>query len=359
MKKILIIGQGLAGSVLAHRLFFEYGIQDITIVDAQEKNATQVSSGIMNPVTGRRIVKTWQCELLFPIAKAFYEQAEQRFQEKFIEEKEIIRFFESTKEYNDFTIKTAEQAYQKYIIEEQNPAEAQFIKNDFGAGKIAGAYVVNASKFLEATKVFFHKKQKFIKQQFSFQDFQVTEEKVIWNGKKYDLAIFCEGYHALQNPYFNSLPFRPAKGEVFIASIPNLPQERLIKKGVFFMPLGEHKFWVGATYVNHDLSLEPSEKGLTILKEKINKALQLHSAAKELKFSADFKIEQIEVGIRPATKDRRPMIGKHKTHDNLMIFNGFGTKGISLSPWAASQLCEFIIHKKPIHPEINVERFWD
>ena len=42
---------------------------------------------------------------------------------------------------------------------------------------------------------------------------------------------------------------------------------------------------------------------------------------------------------------------------NQFIFNGFGTKGVSLSPWAATQFCEFLINKKPLPNEIDIERF--
>ncbi len=346
--KILIIGQGLAGSVLAHQLFFTHQIKDFTIVDNGHYNATKVSSGIMNPVTGRRIVKTWQCETLFPLAVDFYNKIGTELNANFIEEKEIIRFFESTKEYNDFTIKSAEKAYKKYIKEEQNPKEAQLIDNNFGAGKIAGAYVINTSLFLEKSKQFFIENNNFIENNFSFnENFKVSENEIIWNNEKYDKVIFAEGYKAVENPYFGYLPFRPAKGEVYIAKIEQLPQERMIKKGIFFMPLGNHTFWVGSTYVNNDLSLEASEKGISILNEKIEKAIG----------NLAFSIERIDIGIRPATKDRRPFLGVHSKHKNVFIFNGFGTKGVSLSPWASEQFCDFLLNNETLNEEIDVKRF--
>ncbi len=343
----LIVGKGLAGSVLAQKLYFDYGIRNMTIVDNQQYQASLLSSGIMNPVTGRRIVKTWQCDTLFPEAENFYKEAGKTFETKFIEQKQIIRFFESIKEYNDFTIKTGEKAYQQYISEEKQPIEANLINNDFGAGNIKGAFLVNVKAFLDASNTFFRNEGILINEELRLNNLQFEIDKVIWQNKFYDHLIFCEGYHALENPFVNKLPFRPAKGEVYIANIPDLPQERLIKKGIFFLPLGDHLFWVGSTYINNDLSPEPSEKGIQILNEKVKKAIG----------NLSFTIERTETAIRPATKDRRPFVGAIDHPYKVYIFNGFGTKGVSLSPWCATQLCEHIFNDQPIPAEIDVNRF--
>jgi glycine/D-amino acid oxidase-like deaminating enzyme len=50
-------------------------------------------------------------------------------------------------------------------------------------------------------------------------------------------------------------------------------------------------------------------------------------------FSGSYDIIRKNVGIRPATFDRRPYIGHLAKNEHINIFNGFGTKGVSLVPF--------------------------
>ena len=78
----LIIGQGLAGSLLAWELIKRK--QQVIIVDNGEINASQVAAGLINPVTGMRFVKSFDVDLLLPFAKNSYQQLTQYFQQDFI-----------------------------------------------------------------------------------------------------------------------------------------------------------------------------------------------------------------------------------------------------------------------------------
>jgi len=56
MIDFLIVGQGLAGSLLAWELI-QRGCS-VLVVDKGEENASQVAAGLINPVTGIRFVKS-------------------------------------------------------------------------------------------------------------------------------------------------------------------------------------------------------------------------------------------------------------------------------------------------------------
>ena len=63
----LIIGQGLAGSLLAWEL-----IQrdcKVVIIDNGKENASQVAAGLINPITGMRFVKSTDVDTLLPDSK--------------------------------------------------------------------------------------------------------------------------------------------------------------------------------------------------------------------------------------------------------------------------------------------------
>jgi glycine/D-amino acid oxidase-like deaminating enzyme len=64
-----------------------------------------------------------------------------------------------------------------------------------------------------------------------------------------------------------------------------------------------------------------------------------------------------EWGIRPTTIDRRPIIGCHPLYKNLVIFNGLGTKGVSLAPYFSAQVAQWLEGKGEILKEVNIKRF--
>ena len=61
--------------------------------------------------------------------------------------------------------------------------------------------------------------------------------------------------------------------------------------------------------------------------------------------------------MRPTTHDRRPIIGCHPSQDKLVIFNGLGTKGVSLSPYFGRELVRWLEKEGEINKEVNITRY--
>ena len=79
----IIVGQGLAGSLLASELL-EAG-KTIQIFDADHKGAASaIAAGIINPITGRRLVKSWMIDQLLPTALAIYRKQEKLLKKNFL-----------------------------------------------------------------------------------------------------------------------------------------------------------------------------------------------------------------------------------------------------------------------------------
>ncbi|MBS1662348.1 MAG: FAD-dependent monooxygenase, partial [Bacteroidetes bacterium] len=55
---VLIIGQGICGTFLAHELE-RAGLSYLLIDEVRPFSASRVAAGLINPVTGRRLVTTW------------------------------------------------------------------------------------------------------------------------------------------------------------------------------------------------------------------------------------------------------------------------------------------------------------
>jgi glycine/D-amino acid oxidase-like deaminating enzyme len=68
-------------------------------------------------------------------------------------------------------------------------------------------------------------------------------------------------------------------------------------------------------------------------------------------------VKKIEVGVRPATRDRQPFLGVHPQHQHLAIFNGFGAKGSLMIPWFSQQMCHYLLHHQVLSDEADIRRF--
>jgi glycine/D-amino acid oxidase-like deaminating enzyme len=56
-----------------------------------------------------------------------------------------------------------------------------------------------------------------------------------------------------------------------------------------------------------------------------------------------YRVTAQDWGFRPTTPDRRPILGSMPDSENVVIFNGLGTKGVSLAPYFSAQLCDWLI----------------
>ena len=64
-----------------------------------------------------------------------------------------------------------------------------------------------------------------------------------------------------------------------------------------------------------------------------------------------------EAGIRPAVKDRRPMVGTHPQYKQLSVLNGLGTRGVLIAPSVAKNLFHHLEFGESLGQEIDINRF--
>lgn len=342
----LIIGQGIAGSLLAFELM-ELG-KKVVVIDANASNtSSKVAAGLYNPIVFKRIVKSWMVDEVLPVANEMYARMEQKFQQKFHHKRAIIKLFVSEDEREFWFSKAAQKDLSHYLsqqIEENFLVDK--IHNEFGAAAVLQSGNCDVRKLLGCMQQFLQQVSAYREEQFNFCDLSLSANGVTWKEFNAAKIIFCEGYQATQNPYFNWLPFVLTKGEVLTLHIPNFDTESVLNKGVFFLPLGNQNYKVGATYEWKDLTEQITQQGKQQLLQKVQQVLKV-----------PFSIVAHESGIRPTVKDRRPMIGLHPEHNQIGIFNGMGTKAILLAPYYAKQFTQFLTGKAELNPDVNITRF--
>ena len=62
-------------------------------------------------------------------------------------------------------------------------------------------------------------------------------------------------------------------------------------------------------------------------------------------------------GVRPAVRDRRPLLGRHPGLPWLSLFGGFGSKGVSLAPRLAAQLADYLADAGSLWPDADIARY--
>lgn len=279
---------------------------------------------------------------IVPVLLDFYWDAEKTLGCKFLDEKKIVKLFTEEQETALWKKKAADEMAlyldpATFTIHEPINSEAGYVLR---TGNI------DTRKFLGESREYLTKTDSFLEEQFAFGNLTTTESSVSYKEYSADSIIFCEGYLMKNNPYFNYIPLKPAKGDVLTIKCKELNIDFILNKGVFIMPLGNDLFKVGATYDWEDLTDEPSEKGKKELVEKLNKILPY-----------DYEVVKHEAGVRPSTIDRRPVIGKHPVNENIQLFNGFGTKAVMLAPYFAKQFILFLEGENKLNQEVDCRRF--
>jgi glycine oxidase len=341
----LIIGQGLAGSTLAMQLL-DRGKRILVVDEPQKNNCSNVAAGLFNPITGMGIVKTWMAEELFSSLHQFYAAAQSSLNEKFFFPQLLYRPFTSIEEQNNWMAKSADRANDDFL-------ENIFITSHWGdhLHDPFGGILVKQSGFLDVSTFLFAVRQKliagelYLSENFDWSDITFVDDKVQYRDIQADKVISCSGAEGLY-PFFDWLPIRKLKGETITIKLADEPRA-IYNKGIYVVPtstFGVYK--VGSTYNLKDATPSITELGRQELEEKLGAILKM-----------PFEVVDQQWGIRPTVVDRKPILGAHPKHQNLVIFNGLGTKGVSLAPYFSGQLANWLTGDGEIQREVNIKRF--
>ena len=370
----IIVGQGVAGSLLAY--FLRKNGQKVAIFDNYTEgslSSSQIAAGVINPITGRRFVKSWRIDELLPTAKKTYQELETVLNCPIWHERRLVRTLSSAEEENNFLLRKTYPDYQIYCGETTDLAQqsageraiiAQPFFNKFYAfAETHSGVQVNLPLLVAQLRAHFIDNQSLMSEIFNFEDLSIQEDFVQYKNLKAKKIIFAEGAAAATNPFFNWLPFYLDKGELLLVRIPDFNLKAIFKHKISIVPLHDVKnafytegssdpsfsrnlYWVGATNAwNFDSAL-PTES---------NKQLIINELSEIL--NCPFEVVAHQAAVRPTVRDRRPFIGLHPKHPSLGIFNGFGTKGASLAPFFAEKFVENLLKNTPMEKEIDISRF--
>ena len=313
-------------------------------------SAFRVAAGVINPVTGRWMTKTWNFDQVLPVAVKTYRAIEQQFSIQVYRSIPEIRFCQNAEDLKRAGRRIRNPRYHDVLSRMVAAGEAAPEFNDvFGSFQIDQAAYVDLPLVVHTLRASFAALGLFRDETFLHSELQPAANGWQYKDLCADKVIFCEGAAMQDNPWFKNLPFKPAKGETLLCQSPTLrlPQ-KLYHHKKWFLPYPGGSFRIGATYDESDLSDAPTEA---------KKDELLRDASEALKESHQVEIAAHLAGIRPSTIDSRPIIGAHPTESGLYLVNGLGSKGASTAPSMTKQLTDHILKNSPIDDEVTLTRF--
>lgn len=341
---MIVVGQGLAGSVLALDLLMN-GYR-VTVIDEPTASAcSRVAAGIWNPVVFKRLTNSWLADEIIPELLAFYNKASGLLGVQLIRHRAILKPFTEAQEQALWAKKAASHSYLDPII--RHDLAISFRETIPSYGRVLQAGNLDVPAFLEATRHYLENRGLYLRERFDHSVLQHHDHRVQYKHLRATRIVFCEGHLVKDNPFFGSIPLKPAKGEVLTVRCEGLLIDNdILNKGIFIMPLGKDLYKVGATYEWDDRSDTPTAPAREVLSDKLQSLI-----------GVPFQIVAHEAGVRPSVTDRRPVVGVHPHYKQYYIFNGFGTKAVMLAPFFSTQLCRNFQSGTGLHPEVNPARF--
>lgn len=348
---VIIVGQGLCGTWLSYWLQ-QAGVPFVVIDEHRPNSSTRVASGIINPVTGRRMVRTWLSDEVIPFAETAYHHLHVflssvncSLSSGLITRCDVIDFFSSPDRRVEFEKRATQFAEHLEWPNNENLYKQHF-QYELGYGIVAPCYQVDLQNMLDGWRAFLQQQFVLVEENFDHAALQLSPTGVQYKSIIASQIVFADGIDAASNGFFQLLPFAANKGEALIVSIDGLPNNHIYKKGSTITPWRGGLFWVGSTYEHSFQHTAPTPE------------FRKHTEAWLRSFvKHDIEVLDHLASVRPAVLERRPFVGWHPQHRQVGILNGTGTKGVTLAPFFAKQLAENIVHQTPLLPEVDVHRF--
>ena len=342
----LIVGQGLAGSLLALNLL-KRGKQ-IRVIDHGHKHAaSKVAAGLINPITGRRHALTWRFLEFWKFLQTDYPHWEELLGDRFFHKIPLLRFFKNDEEQARFEKKWEAGGFVGIEVDYPGSKEdVPFCKYEEPSYRLTQTGYVDQALFIKRVRQYLEHKAAILTDTWSEKDFSREPGEVRWKTVSARTVIFTQGFMASGNSYFRALPFRHAKGQILDLHGPERPHSPVLNRGKWLLPTGPGSFRAGATYDLNNINLEVTEDGSAEIFDAINSMVE-----------GDYQVQSAKAGVRPALHDFKPVLGKHPWYPELAIFNGLGSKGSLQAPLLAKELIDYLEDGVPLSPQADVDRF--
>jgi glycine oxidase len=320
---VLILGQGLAGTLLAWEL--ERAGINFAIADAgHDRSATQVAAGLINPITGRRLVKTTGVETLLPVARETYEDLGRAVGVTLWRDLRVHRLLVDERERRV--------AGEKFTRGELAP----FVREVDAAGIwIDGAAQVDLRALLAAGRTRWQSQGRWRAEEITLD---AAAGEAGW-------VIDCRGLPAAREGVIG-LPWRWSKGETLEIEVTGLAPDEVLNDGHWIVPMPGGRAWVGATHEPGVIDGGPTAQGRVVLEQSAHRLL-----------GRPFTVRAHWAGVRVHLPDKLPVVGVDPSRPKSGLINGLGAKGALFAPTLARSWAAHLAQGRPFDPVFAPTRF--
>lgn len=343
----LIIGQGLAGSLLAWELN-RRGCQAVVVDAEHEGSASLVAAGLITPITGKRIVLQENISPLLEAADLLYSELSEHFRQTFLHRIPTLRLFADSKQQATIIQRRSDPCYAGFLGPPATAGDLEGLHAPYGATWLNHTGYLDTGSLLGSLKNWLRQNNRLISTRFDHGELVTTTNELRWRGRRFERVVFCEGYPAADNPHFPELPWAGAKGEILELrlSTPLPLPHAILNWGNWLMPRSNGTYRLGATYGWSPLNQVPTTDAQSTLLASIRERIP----------DIEYELLHHAAGIRPATRTRQPLLGCRSSEPRLHLFNGFGAKGGLLIPWYAGRMADFLTNGAPLPLNADLSR---
>ncbi len=345
---VIIVGQGLAGTAVAWRLRWA-GLRFMILDREPPSSSSRVAAGLLTPITGQRLVVSWRWHNFWRTAVEFYDRVAEDLGEPVLSVLPVVRLLDSATERQRLTERRADPDFAALAVAEIDPPITDpRCDVSHGGFTMPRGGRLDTVRYLDRSRAVFEQAGCYRRAEVDpATDVTLTEHGVELPrlGLSARRLIFCEGLAATNNPWFRTVAFKPAKGELLTVRLPGWVEPRVVHRGVWLLPLGGDVYRLGATYDWARLDDQPTDAG----RDELLARLQTW-------WRGPVEVLDHQAAVRPIHRNQYPVLGWHPEANQLGYLNGLGSKGALQGPTEAAELLAAIDDPKSIAPEWDLNR---
>jgi glycine oxidase len=149
-----------------------------------------------------------------------------------------------------------------------------------------------------------------------------------------DVAVIAAGPWSgpLATP---AVPVYPIRGQLLHLRLAKAPLAHVVwGEGCYMVPWEDGSLLVGATSEDVGFDESSTPEAVSMLRD---------AAMRHVPVSADAVLDRVRVGLRPATSDELPLMGRSSTMRGVVYATGHFRNGVLLTPLSAALLADLVI----------------
>lgn len=343
--RILIIGQGLAGTALAWSLW-EREVPFLIADRDEPLTSSKVAAGLITPITGMRLTVSWRYDFFYREALRFYRSCGKRLKQHFFFPRGYIRLLRNEAEIAKWHKRRRNPDVQPFLHKQTPQLNAEVIHQPENGFQQRHAAWLDTTAYLLASRRFFETMNSWLKADIQPADVRDDADGVEWNDQRFSHVVWAQGWSAEKHPLFQWVPFQSALGATLTVEADLQGEKRILNRGCWVLPRKDGTLRIGSTYEwKFDDPNTPTSESLRSLETTLHSLLKVPA-----------QITGSQTAVRPIIKNRQALMGTHPTHPRVAFLNGLGSKGSLRAPWLAKHLIEHLLDGTQIDLEMDLQQ---